>query len=94
MGQSEIVESGVEVKPLSRSSRIAGRLTWSKRGSVTFSEAARAEATDEIEGSESFPASPIMVEVIDDDAPGEIKTIAVNWRFEFECLSRQPGSND
>lgn len=81
-------------KPLSRLSRIAGRLTWNKRGPVTFTGAARAEALDEIQEQPTPPANPIIVEVIDDDSPNEVKTIVVNWRFEFECLSRQPGSND
>lgn len=81
-------------KPLSRSSRIAGRSVWNNRGPTSFTGAARAEALDEIQEHPTPPANPIIVEVIDDDSPDAIKTITVNWRYEFECLSRQPGSND
>lgn len=81
-------------KPLSRSSRIAGRSVWNNRGPTSFTGAARAEALDEIQEHLTPPANPIIVEVIDDDSPNEVKTIVVNWRYEFECLSRQPGSND
>jgi hypothetical protein len=81
-------------KPLSRSSRIAGRSVWNNRGPASFTGAARAEALDEIQEHPTPPANPIIVEVIDDDSPNEVKTITVVWRYEFECLSRQPGSND
>ena len=81
-------------KPLSRSSRIAGRSVWNNRGPTSFTGAARAEALDEIQEHPTPPANPIIVEVIDDDSPNEVKTITVIWRYEFECLSRQPGSND
>jgi hypothetical protein len=81
-------------KPLSRSSRIAGRSVWNNRGPASFTGAARAEALDEIQEHPTPPANPIIVEVIDYDSPNEVKTITVVWRYEFECLSRQPGSND